>query len=463
LDECTLHLADVLDGDAHPIGELDPDGHQDADREGQLSGPFGTEEDELAAAHLRRRRNGDVSGSRVTGDGEGGDRKAEKASRCEAPRCHAGRLYHRENGDRLCLARMSDTVSVERARLEELERKETELSNAKNDFQLQSRALAQANVNSARLIAEIEEKNEQLEKVLRALEEAKSRLENSFDEVKKQAALQEIANRRMEAELETARAVQSMLIPDQVRPLEGLEVALSYRSASECGGDWLGCFEDPETGQLAVLIGDVTGHGVGSALMTAGVFSYFSTLRTLRDSSAILSGRQDPLNEPVSILQNLDRVISHMGKNRTFMTLFASIIDYKRKSVRYSNAGHCFPLIMSRKTWESHKTKDRRRAELLSMPGKILGYASSPTDVSFQSREIDLEAEDVLFWYTDGLIENRNKEGVAIGERRMHEWIFDLWEQPIEDIKRGVESRVAEFLGEHPLDDDIAFIVARIK
>jgi len=319
-----------------------------------------------------------------------------------------------------------------------------------------SRALAIANVNGARLIAEIEEKNH-------LIEEAHRQLENSFDEVKKQSALQEIARKRMEAELETARAVQAMLIPEVAKRVRGVDLALSYRSASECGGDWVGFFDEPDSKRVSVLIGDVTGHGVGAALITAGVFAYFSTLRAMHDSTG--RRRASDLYDPPAMLRQLDDVVSEMGKQSTFMTLFASVIDYGKRKIRYSNAGHCFPLVISRECWNQFRNAGGSRPSRLNAPpGRILGSKTwGPTPVeTWVCRERDVSEGDVVLWYTDGLLENRNPSGDPIGERRLHQWLFSLWDKPIDQVKAGLEDRVAEFLGSRAPDDDIAFVIARI-
>lgn len=321
------------------------------------------------------------------------------------------------------------------------------------------KALAAANVNSARLISEIEEKN-------RVIEDAHQQLANSFDEVKKRAALQEIENKRMEAELVTARTVQAMLIPEATNGIRGVDLAVGYRAASECGGDWLGFFDDPVKGEVSVLIGDVTGHGVGSALVTAGVFGYFATLQTLHASDETTHPIR-VLSDPTRVLTHLDQVVAEMGKRRTCMTLFATVVDYRHKRVRFSNAGHCPPYLISRSFWEGYRAQGRiRSTHLLTAPGKILGSTPSRNGNSYQdfpSGDLTIGEGDLLFWYTDGLLENRKADGEQLGKRRLLSWLYDLWDQPIDKIKSGLDSRVDEFVRGRPLDDDIAYIVARMK
>src|SRR5262249_48356409 len=100
----------------------------------------------------------------------------------------------------------------------------------------------------ARKTKELEETNRRLEHTNEELAIAKARLENSYDDLKKEQALKEIESRRMEVELQTARSVQRMLIPKAPpSAIPGLELAFRYLSATETGGDWIGFVEDPPT------------------------------------------------------------------------------------------------------------------------------------------------------------------------------------------------------------------------
>ena len=358
----------------------------------------------------------------------------------------------------------------------------------------QSRAIANANVRAALLMEEIETREqalaEQTAKAEALLEEvaeknaqldsANHRLEESYDELTKEQALQELELKRLEIELQTAKAVQQMLIPaSPPRNIPGLDLATSYVPAGETGGDWLGFLHNPHNHELSILIGDVTGHGVGPALIVAGAFSVVSTIDTMRaiidgvgadTVSAVQSQLDaqlrrrilDTIADPRSLLHVLDSVIQKMGKQKMLMTFFASVYDYESRILRFANAGHCLPILIGEKEIKSASRSSRRLpARQLVARGNQLGMAS--TDPSAREiRSQQLEPGDLLVYYTDGLIENSNREGQQCDARRLTAWLTELWYQPVDQIRDTLQERANEFLAGQEPDDDTAFIVARV-
>ncbi len=369
-----------------------------------------------------------------------------------------------------------------------------ELEAKQSQAEEQARAIANANVRAALLMEEIETREqalaEQTAKAEALLEEvaeknaqldsANQRLEVSYDALTKEQAMQEIELKRMEIELQTAKAVQQMLIPaEPPRNIPGLELATSYTPAGETGGDWLGFLHNPHNRELSILIGDVTGHGVGPALIVAGAFSVVSTIDTMR---AIINGvGADALNavqsqvdaqlrkrildsiaDPRSLLQILDAVIQRMGKQEMLMTFFASVYDYDKRTLRFANAGHCLPILIGEKEVKSASRSSRRvPARQLVARGNQLGMASAGSTIR-EIRTQQLEPGDLLVYYTDGLIENSNHEGQQCDARRLTAWLSELWYQPVDQIRDALLERSNQFLAGQQPDDDTAFIVARV-
>ena len=121
---------------------------------------------------------------------------------------------------------------------------------------------------------------------------------------------------RMEAELQTARAVQHSLLPEKLPELPNLELAGYYQSASETGGDWYGV-NDAFENALYIMIGDVTGHGTPSALVTASVCAACQTLTDLwHDLKRIPT--------PADILHYLNKTVEQFGAPDYLMTFFVA-------------------------------------------------------------------------------------------------------------------------------------------
>ncbi|HRK03169.1 MAG TPA: SpoIIE family protein phosphatase, partial [Oligoflexia bacterium] len=134
---------------------------------------------------------------------------------------------------------------------------------------------------------------------------------------------------RMEKELETAQVVQSRFFP--VQHFEHMNLTLAGRvvPASECGGDWW--FYAPIGNRLLVVIGDVTGHGVSSALVTAAVHGGFTMLiqKFMRDQAKV------SIKE---VIETLNAVVFAAAKQEATMTFVASLVDLDSGEMEFVNA-----------------------------------------------------------------------------------------------------------------------------
>jgi serine phosphatase RsbU (regulator of sigma subunit) len=297
--------------------------------------------------------------------------------------------------------------------------------------------------------------NAKLEEVNATLDIARHRLETSYGDLQKEQALREIELRRMEVELTTARTVQSMLIPSKPpQDIPGVELACSYRPAQETGGDWFGFVHDAEARELSIMIGDVMGHGVASALLTAGVCSFVSASTYLQPP-----GVRFDLQQTMSAL---NRVILDMGRQELPMTFFASRLDYTSRVLTYASAGHPNPFLLRASQLTSDFAIDARR-NVMTLQSRS-GQLGMSEEVHADVRTIQLEAGDLLIWYTDGATENMNAEGRPISERQLLRWVRELYAESItvEAMGAALETKLLDFLGSRKPDDDMAFILARI-
>jgi sigma-B regulation protein RsbU (phosphoserine phosphatase) len=140
---------------------------------------------------------------------------------------------------------------------------------------------------------------------------------------------------RWKKELEVASAIQATLVPDSsLVEVEGISFAGYFEPATQCGGDWWSYYEMPDE-KLLVIIGDVTGHGVASAMITAAAKGSATTMMDVTAGDLTLP----------ALLKSLNAAIHDAAKGRFVMTCFASIYDPKTRQLTYANAGHNFPYI----------------------------------------------------------------------------------------------------------------------
>jgi sigma-B regulation protein RsbU (phosphoserine phosphatase) len=363
------------------------------------------------------------------------------------------------------------------------------LENQQAEMRSHSLALEQANVRSALLMEELEDREqkyrEQAESLRRTTEEldrVHRQLAGAHEELQKEQKLKQKYLTRVESELETARRVQHLLLREPPASAAGLELAVSYVPAGETGGDWIGFLHNEGRGEVELLIGDVTGHGLGAALITAGASAAVSALDELRRAaSAAQSTLQPPgkglrdllrragaesvadcvdkLAEPRYLLELLDGVVGNMGGFRYLMTFFAASFQKRSRTLRYANAGHCLPLLLGK---EDLAKQTRYGARSLQARGNPLGYDRDPGADLREQVMIKVEPGDLMLFMTDGLIENCDLGGHAIGTRKVVSWMRELYDRPVQEIRDGIERRVRDFLEDEPLADDMSFIVARV-
>jgi serine phosphatase RsbU (regulator of sigma subunit) len=256
------------------------------------------------------------------------------------------------------------------------------------------------------------------------------------------ALLQEVQNKAaFEQEIEVASALQATLIPaDSTVDLPGMNLAAYFRPAAKCGGDWWSYYRIVND-QLLLLVADVTGHGLPSAMITAVVKGAATNMIN------ITQGRLD-LTE---LLRELHTAVLQTGRGHYAMTCFASVFDPETRLLRYANAGHPFPYLHQKKTGE---------ARWLTVRGSLLGDEQLS---NYETREIVLNADDVLVWYTDGVIEGRGERGEQFGHKRLLSSVNSHVRLSAGRARDAIVQDIYRFYGNIPQTDDITLVVGKVR
>jgi len=247
----------------------------------------------------------------------------------------------------------------------------------------------------------------------------------------------------LKKELEVAGAVQQLLLPEHdliERPFA--KVAAYYRPAAECGGDWWAA-HDLADGRFLVVIGDVTGHGIASAIITGAAKAACDLAMSLHRNGLKCE----------DLLKLMNAAIHGAARQRLLMTCVAGIIDPRSKTLWVANAGHAFPYLVREQNGGYEITP-------IVTHGAPLG---ANQDSVYATTQTQLKPGDILVWYTDGLLECEEERGEQFGEKRLKATLQHAarWHAPA--IRDSIAHALTRFASGHPQKDDITLVVARMN
>jgi serine phosphatase RsbU (regulator of sigma subunit) len=214
--------------------------------------------------------------------------------------------------------------------------------------------------------------------------------------------VQEIHERELvEQQLRVAWSIQQASLPKEVPQLQGWKISPYYRPAREVGGDFYDFHPLPE-GRLGVVVGDATGKGVPAALVMSTTCGMLQLAAQALDSSS-----------PGEVLERVNETLLARIPLNVFVTCFYAILDPKRASLSYANAGHDLPYLGRR----------GGDCEELRMP---LGLMSK---MSYEEREAPLGEGDSVLFYSDGLVEAHDPKGEMFGFPRLRALVAEHAEE----------------------------------
>jgi phosphoserine phosphatase RsbU/P len=238
-----------------------------------------------------------------------------------------------------------------------------------------------------------------------------------------------------------AREVQRSLLPGEAPHVKGLDIAGRNMPCDEIGGDYFDFLWDVDAlaSPFSVVVGDITGHGVDSALLMSSARAF---LRMRASQSGTISDIVTDMNH------HLTEDVYATGR---FMTLFYLSIDGERKGAEWVRAGHDPALIYD---------PDQDCFEELKGPGIALGVDQGY--VYRSKRKTGLRAGQVIVVGTDGIWEARNRNGEMFGKQRFNEIIRRNAAASAESILKKVFQEQAHFSRGMKREDDITLVVVKI-
>jgi len=246
-----------------------------------------------------------------------------------------------------------------------------------------------------------------------------------------------IERQRLQQSLLIAQDIQRSLLPPGRLDLPSHDIYGISEPCDETGGDYFDYIRVRD-GRLGLVVGDVSGHGIGAALFMA---TARALLRAFVSTHAGLDGVFRDLNN------SLER---DMGTG-SFMTLFYGDLDVRENLLRYVRAGHNEPLL--------YRPAESGFRELTA-PGMALGFVR---DYEYEvAGPVELLPGDILILYTDGIPEARNRGKEQFGMARFQEIVESYRTRSSREIVEGIVRRVRDFAGQEQFEDDLTLIVVKV-
>ncbi len=259
-------------------------------------------------------------------------------------------------------------------------------------------------------------------------------LSDTFNNMAKNIEAISVEKEHINSELSIAKAIQLSSLPDFSKnkdSYKNFDIYASMQPAKEVGGDFYdGYFIDKDN--YMFLIADVSGKGIPAAL-------FMMTVKTL------ISNLSEIGYKPDILFRSINKKLCQNNKQGFFVTLLASIVNLKTGIITFINCGHNQPLL-----------KRNGRFEYLNFePNLVLGAFE---DFDFQTTELKLQKDDIIFAYTDGITEAFGENGEMYGETRLQDFLNNLETNDLETLSSELKNNVKEYMGKAPQSDDITMI-----
>ncbi len=245
---------------------------------------------------------------------------------------------------------------------------------------------------------------------------------------------------QLKQSLALAKEIQQELLPASAPATTGFDIVGTSHYCDETGGDYYDfiSLQEKDVECTGLAIGDVSGHGIGSALVMAAARGI---LRSLAD--------HNPL-ELTPLFASLNRHLSRDTADDSFMTLFYGVLNPSTRRLCWLSAGQA-PIFLYR----------NREVIELGSSGIPLGIID---DADYgKTSHIEFSPGDILFLGTDGIWESRNPAGEMFGTERLKELLRIHAEQNAETIADCIIATLMSFRGNMPQDDDITLLIVKAK
>lgn len=241
---------------------------------------------------------------------------------------------------------------------------------------------------------------------------------------------------RLREEARMARNIQTNFLPKSNPEIHGYEIAGKSIPALNVGGDYYD-FIYLDEHRLAISLGDVSGNGLAASLVMANL-------------QATIRGQAMFNADPEKCLERANKLLFRSTDSRTFISLFYGILDIKKNTLSYANAGQDMPIIFS----------TGGKPVLLRTRGIALGMME---DATYEKEEISIKSGDRLLVYSDGIPESMNQRMEEFGGEKLQEIVQHSNDDSPDELIEKIIAAVNVHIGAASQSDDMTMVLLKRK
>lgn len=289
-------------------------------------------------------------------------------------------------------------------------------------------AYEMARVLSARL-------TEALNGIIHNLRDRNEKLQQAYDDLRA-AQVQIIEKEKLEHSLQVAREIQYSILPTRIPQMDGYDIGALMMPAQAVGGDFYGVYAlDDE--HMALIVGDVSDKGMPAAIFMA-------------QSHALLRASTESGANIVDLMHRVNELLLEMNGRALFVTVIYGILNKTSGEFHYVRAGHELPLIV-----------DAEGQISTPVMGKGAPLGMFP-NMALDEKTIVIPQDSIMFLYTDGSADARNRENIRLGEKGFHHAIQQFGVNvPAQQACQSVYDCLVTYQNGAPQFDDVTLLAVR--
>ncbi len=241
---------------------------------------------------------------------------------------------------------------------------------------------------------------------------------------------------RLQEEVTMARQIQLDLLPSEPPSVHPFAISARSTPSRTVGGDFYD-FIPIDDCRVGIVIADASGKGMPAALMIAQI-------------QAIIRSEVNNGSSISTMLRNMNQQMLQSSSSEKYATLFYGELDIRDRRLRFANAGHNYPILV----------RGSGQVELLTDGGPVIGALPH---LEYESRVVQLETQDLLFLFTDGLSEAMDEQEREYSEERVREMILTHRHLQPDEIIETILTDVQSFDPSDPPRDDTTVIAIKMN